>query len=342
MKTIKFIIKRLIYFVFVLVGFSILIFILSRAMPGDPARAALGDTVPKWVVENLRKEMHLDKPIYIQYYYWFKGVIHGDFGQSLITKRRVFDDIKQYFSASLELSMFSGILVIILATIFGTISGAYSNKWIDNIVRMIAYFGIVTPSFVFAIFFMLIFCYFLRVLPTIGRLSADIAPPSYVTGFIMIDSLIAGNFSAFIDAIKHIILPALSLMMSPMASITRIIRSSISDNLQKDYIQSARSYGIPEKIIMFKYLLKPSYIPGISIAGPTIANLIGNAFLVELIFNWPGLSRYGLSAMLAKDLNSVIAVTLIYAILFSIFNLIVDIIVNKLDPRIELGLEKGK
>lgn len=311
-------------------------------MPGDPARAALGDTVPEWVAENLRKEMYLDKPIYIQYYYWFKGAIHGDFGQSLTTRRPVFDDIKLYFPASLELAMFSGILVIILATIFGTISGAYSNTWIDNIVRMIAYFGIVTPSFIFAIFFMLIFCYVLAVLPTLGRLSADIAPPSYITGFMMIDSLIAGNFSAFIDAIKHIILPALSLMMSPMASISRIIRSSISDNLQKDYIHSARSYGIPERIVIFKYLLKPSYIPGISMAGASIANLIGNAFLVEVIFNWPGLSRYGLNAMLSKDLNSVIAVTLIYATLFSTFNLIVDIIVNRLDPRIELGLEMKK
>ena len=340
MKIIKFITKRLIYFIFVLVGFSILIFIMSRAMPGDPVRAALGETVPEWVAENLRKEMYLDKPIYIQYYYWFKGAIHGDFGQSLTTRRPVFDDIKLYFPASLELAMFSGILVIILATIFGTISGAYSNTWIDNIVRMIAYFGIVTPSFVFAIFFMLIFCYVLAVLPTLGRLNADIAPPSYITGFMMFDSLIAGNFSAFIDAIKHIILPALSLMMGPMAAISRIIRSSISDNLQKDYIHSARSYGIPERIVMFKYLLKPSYIPGISMAGASIANLVGNAFLVEVIFNWPGLSRYGLNAMLSKDLNSVIAVTLIYATLFSTFNLIVDIIVNRLDPRIELGLEK--
>lgn len=339
---IKFIVKRLIYFVFVLIGFSILIFIISRAIPGDPARAALGDTVPEWVVENVRKEMHLDKPIYIQYYYWINGAIHGDFGQSLTTKRPVIYDLIQYFPASLELTIFSGALAITLATVFGTISGAYSNTWIDNVIRMIAYFGIVTPSFVFAIFFILIFSYILGVLPTVGRLSADITPPSIITGLITIDSLIEGNFSAFIDAIKHIILPALSLMMSSMASITRIIRASIFDNLQKDYINSARSYGIPEKTIMFKYLLKPSYIPGIALAGATIANLIGNSFLVELIFNWPGLSRYGMSAMLSKDLNSIIAVTLIYATLFSIINLIVDIIVNKLDPRIELGLSKGK
>jgi len=342
MKIISFIIKRLIYFIFVLLGFSILIFTLSRAIPGDPARAALGDTVPEWVIENVRQEMHLDEPIYKQYYYWLKGAINGNFGKSLSTKRPVVVDIKQYLPASLELALFSGMLALILATLFGTLAGAYANTWVDNVVRIIAYFGIVTPSFVFAVFFILIFSFILRVLPTIGRLSSGVATPTLITGFITIDSLITGNFSTFIDSIRHIILPALSLMMSPMASVTRIIRSSISDNLQKDYIHSARSYGVPERIVMFKYLLKPSYIPGIAMAGASIANLIGNAFLVELIFNWPGLSRYGMSAMLSKDLNAIIAVTIIYAILFSLFNLVVDIVVNELDPRISLGLEKGK
>lgn len=342
MKIIKFIIKRLFYFGFVLIGFSILIFVISRAIPGDPARAALGDTVPEYIIEQIREDMHLNKPIHIQYYYWLVGVAHGDFGKSLITKRRVIDDVKLYLPASLELVMYSGILIMVLATLFGTISGAYSNTWVDNIVRMISYLGIVTPSFVFAIFFMLIFSYILKVLPSLGRLSSDIPPPTYITGFLTIDSLITGNFSAFIDAIKHIIMPASSLMMASMAATTRIIRSSVSDNLQKDYIWSARSNGIPERLIMFKYMLKPSYIAGIAMAGASIAALIGNAFLVEVIFNWPGLSRYGMQSMLSKDLNSIIAVALIYAFLFSMLNIIVDIIIKSLDPRIELGLEKGK
>ena len=336
MEIIKFTIKRLFYSIFVLIGFSILIFLFTRIIPGDPARLAVGENAPEWVAERLREEMHLKDPIYKQYYYWIKGVMKGDLGISLTTHRSVMDDIRQFLVASLELAFYSGILMLILATLFGTISGWYNNTWIDNVFRVIAYLGIVTPSFVFAIIFVLIFSYFFEILPTIGRLTSGLTPPPYITGLITVDALITGNYAVLIDAIKHLILPAFSLMMGPMVQTARIVRSSMSDNLQKDYIMAERSYGIPERVIMFKYLLKPSFIPGISIAGLSIANLIGNAFLIELIFNWPGLSRYGMNAMLAKDLNSVIAVTLVYAFLFIIINLIVDIIVNVLDPRIEL------
>ena len=270
------------------------------------------------------------------------GVIKGDLGISLTTQRNVMNDVKQFLPASLELALYSGTLMIFFATIFGTISGWYNNTWIDNLFRIIAYIGVVTPSFIFAIFFVLIFSYFFEILPTIGRLSNGITLPPYITGMITFDALLTANFEVFIDAIKHLILPAFSLMMGPMAQLARIIRSSMVDNLQKDYIMAERSCGIPERVIMFKYLLKPSFIPGISIAGLSAANLIGNAFLIELIFNWPGLSRYGMNAMLRKDLNSVIAVTIIYAFLFIMLNIIVDIIVNGLDPRIELGLEKSK
>ena len=342
MEIIKFIIKRLFYSIFVLVGFSILIFLFTRSIPGDPARLALGETAPEWVAERLREEMHLNDPIYKQYYYWIKGAMEGDLGISLTTQRSVTEDIRQFSVASLELAIYSGILMVIIATSFGTISGWYNNTWIDNLFRVIAYLGIVTPSFVFAIFFVLIFSYFLKILPTIGRLSSGFTPPPYITGLITVDALIAGNYAVLIDAIKHIILPAFSLMMAPMAQIARTVRSSIVDNLQKDYIMSERSYGIPERVIMFKYLLKPSFIPGISIAGLSLADLMGSAFLIELVFNWPGLARYGMNAMLRKDLNSVIAVTIVYALVFIMLNIIVDIIVNALDPRIELGLGRGK
>ena len=232
--------------------------------------------------------------------------------------------------------------MIILATILGTISGWYRNTWIDNLFRVISYLGVVTPSYVFAIFFVLIFSYYLDILPTIGRLSAEITPPPYITGLITIDALITGNFEVYIDAVKHLILPATSLMSGAMSQTARVIRSSIIDNLQKDYIFAERSYGLPERLIMFKYLLKPSFIPGISLAGLSLANLMGHAFLIEMIFNWPGLSRYGMQAMLRQDLNSTIAITLIYATLFISFNIIVDIIVNALDPRIELGVKSSE
>lgn len=342
MRTIKFIVKRLVYSVFVLVGLSILIFVIARVMPGRPARMALGARAPEWAVERLREEMHLNEPLYVQYYYWAKGALHGDFGMSLVTRRSVANDIKEFLPASLELALYAGIFMGIVGITLGTISGWYSNTWIDNLVRVISYIGIVTPSFVFAIFFVLIFSYVLEIFPTMGRIAPDLIPPPRITGMITLDALITGNFAVFLDALKHLFLPAISLAMGPLAQEARITRSSITDNVKKDYIAAERSCGIPERTIMFKYLLKPSLIPTISIYGLDFASLLGNAFLIELIFNWPGLSRYGMNAMLRKDLNAMTAIILVFGLVFVIVNIIVDIIVEYLDPRIRLGVERGQ
>jgi peptide/nickel transport system permease protein len=314
-----------------------MIFIFSRLMPGDPVKMVLGDYAPEWIIDEMRDQMHLNDPVHVQYYYWLKGLIKGDLGKSLTTQRKVNDDIKEFFPASLELALYSGILMLFFATILGTISGWYANTWFDSCFRIIAYIGVVTPPFVFAILFVLVFGYFFNILPILGRLSRGIVVPKTVTGLYTIDALIVRDYAIFIDAIKHLILPVLSLMLGPMSQIARIIRASILDNRNKDYIIAAQSHGIPKKTIMFKYLLKPSFIPGISMAGLSFANLIANAFLIELIFNWPGLSRYGMTAMLRKDLNSIIIVTMLMSLLFLIMNAVVDIVVNILDPRIELG-----
>ncbi len=319
-----------------LVGLSILIFLIARVMPGDPARMALGSRAPDWALEKLRTEMHLDEPIHIQYIYWVKGALRGNFGESLVTRREVAEDIKEYFPASLELAVFAAVFMGVFGIVFGTISGWFSNTWIDNLFRVVSYIGIVTPSFVFAIFFVLIFGYVLDLLPTIGRLNPVAIAPPVITGFMTIDSLLAGNIHAFGDALKHLLLPALSLAMGPLAQEARITRSSLTDMAKKDFIAAERACGMPERLIMFKYLLKPSLIPTVSIYGLDFAATLGNAFLIELIFNWPGLSRYGMNAMLQKDLNAIIATILTFGLVFILVNIIVDIIVDYLDPRIRL------
>lgn len=339
---IKFVLKRIIYSLFVLVGLSILIFIISRVVPGDPARMALGARAPEWAVENLSKEMYLDKPIPIQYYYWFKNAIHGDFGISLVTRRNVIIDVKEFLPASLELAFYAGFFMLIMGIILGTISGWFADSWIDNLIRIFSYIGVVTPSFVFAIFFVLIFGYVLETLPTMGRVSENLVLPPYITGMISVDALIAGRFDIYFDFLKHLLLPAISLAMGPLSQSTRITRASLVDNVHKDYIASARSCGIPERVIMFKYLLKPSLIPTISIVGLSFAGIMANAFLVELIFNWPGFSRYGMNAMLQKDLNAIVATVLVLGIIFMITSLIIDLLVSFLDPRIELVAGRSK
>ena len=341
-RRIIFIVKRLFHSVFVLWGLSVLIFVMSRIAPGDPARMALGARVPEEVVERLRIAMHYNEPIYIQYFHWFKSVLRGDFGVSLVTQHPVLEDISQVFPATFELAIFAFIFMIVIGITIGVLSARYHNTWVDNLGRLASYFGIVTPSFVFAIIGMLIFCYLLNVLPAMGRLSPGLAYPPRITGLITIDALIQGNFKVFIDALKHLILPAVSLGLLGMAEEARITRASVYNNMKKDYIAAAESYGIPKKVIMFRDLLKPSLIAVISILGLEFGALIANAFLVELIFNWPGFARYGMNAMLQKDLNAISGVVLILGIVFVFSNIIVDLIVDFLDPRIHLIKERNE
>jgi peptide/nickel transport system permease protein len=341
MKLGSFLLRRILLSIFVIFGLSILIFVIARVVPGDPARLALGPRAPEDVVQRLREQMHLDKPLPVQYYFWIKGVFTGDLGDSLVTKRPVLEDIKEYLPATLELAIFAGILMAIFAILLGTLAARFRDTWIDGVIRVLSYFGVAVPAFVVAVIFMLIFGYFWPILPTLGRLSPGVVPPRTITGLVTLDSLIQGNFVAFWDSFKHLILPAIALSLGGLFQEARITRSSMVDNMNKDFLAAERGYGVPERVIMFKYLLKPSLIPTASVMALDFASLFGNAFLVELIFNWPGVSRYGVTAMLQKDLNAISAVIIVFGGIFVIVNIIVDVIVAFLDPRIRLGAAKG-
>ena len=336
MSLLTFLVRRVLHSVFVLLGLSLVIFVIARVMPGDPARMAVGARAPQWVVDRLREQMHLNQPLAVQYGYWLGDALRGDFGLSLVTQRPVTTDILEFFPASLELVFFSGVLSAVGGIGLGTLSARYKDTWIDNVVRLFSYAGVVTPSFVFAIFFVLIFGFALNWLPIIGRLSEQVTAPPAVTGMMTVDALLAGQFGTFLNALRHMALPALSLAMGSIAQEARITRSSMADNLSKDYIASARALGVPERIVMGRFLLKPSLIPTVSILGLDIAATLSIAFLVERIFNWPGLARYGMTAMLNKDLNAISAVILVLGAAFILANILVDLIVAQLDPRTRL------
>ena len=336
MRFFVFLVRRAMHSIFVLLGLSIVIFVIARVMPGDPARMAVGPRASEDAYNRLRQQMHLDEPLHIQYYYWLWDALRGDFGISLVTRRPVVNDIKEFFPATLELALFAGFINGAGGIILGAIAAWNKDKWVDNVVRVISYLGVVTPAFVFAILFLLLFGMTLNWMPTMGRLSPSLSRPPLFTGLITIDSLKAGDFVAFLDGLWHLILPAAALALGGMAQESRITRSTMSDNLTKDYIAAERSLGIPERVIMRSFLLKPSLIPTVSILGLDFAATLGNAFLVELIFNWPGISRYGINAMLAKDLNAISAVILVLGVVFIVVNIMVDIIVARLDPRIQL------
>jgi len=338
----RFLIRRVVYSVFVLLGLSIVIFVIARVMPGDPARMAVGARAPQWVVDRIREQMHLNDSLPVQYYYWLRGAVQGDFGLSLVTQRPVTTDIKEFFPASLELVLFSGLMAAVGGIGLGIVAARYKDTWVDNAVRVISYAGIVTPSFVFAILFVLLFGFTLNWFPIIGRLSEQTIAPPIRTGMVTVDALLSGRFDVFLDALRHMVLPALALAMGSIAQEARITRSSMADNLTKDYIAAARALGIAERSVMGKFLLKPSLIPTVSILGLDIAATFSIAFLVELIFNWPGLGRYGMTSMLHKDLNAISAVILVFGAAFVSINILVDIIVAWLDPRIRLRAARSE
>jgi len=341
MKFSSFLFKRLLLSIFVIFGLSIVIFIIARIVPGDPARMALGPRAPEEVVQRLRQEMYLDKPLPEQYFYWIRGVLSGDFGRSLVTKRAVLEDIKEYLPATVELAIFAGILMVIFGILLGTLAARYRDTWVDNLIRTLSYFGVAIPAFVVAIIFMLLFGYWWPILPVLGRLSPGISYPTRITGLLTLDSLIQGNFVAFWDAFKHLILPSVALSLAHIFQDARINRSSMVDNMRKDFLPAERGYGIPERVIMFKYLLKPSLIPTVSLMGMEFANIFANAFLVEMIFNWPGISRYGINAMMNKDLVVISAVIIVFGAIFVVMNIIVDIALAILDPRVRLSTSRG-
>ena len=342
MKLGPFILRRLALSVFVLFGLSIVIFIIARIVPGDPARMALGPRAPVDVVERLSKQMHLDRPIPEQYALWVWGVLHGDMGDSLLTRRAVVQDISEFFPATFELVLMTAIFIIVIGLSLGVLSARYANTWFDNVVRVFSYLGIVTPGFAWAVIFMLIFGFVWKVFPTVGRLSEGLTAPHVITGLMTVDSLLAGRFDLFLNALSHLILPAAALAMGPMSQAARITRSSMAENQSKDYISSMVAYGVPERVVTRKYLLKPSLIPTTTVMALDIAATFGVAFLVELVFNYPGLSRYGIQAMLNKDVNAIVGVVMVLGVVFVTLNIVVDVLVAYLDPRIRLLAGRGK
>ena len=336
MEFMSFLVRRVAYSIFVLIGLSMLIFTIVRVMPGDPARLALGARATKEAVQELRDRMHLDESLPVQYYHWVKDVLQGKLGISLWTRREVSIDISRFLPATLELVLFAALIEAVFGILLGVIGTRYRNTWIDNTLRVGTYFAVATPAFVVAIFLSLIFGYMLKVLPIVGRLDPSVVAPPVRTGLITVDALISGNFTAFIDALKHIIMPAIALSLGGMAQDARITRSSMSDNLLKEYIAVERAQGIPPRVINLKYLLKPSLIAPVSVLGLDIASMLGNAFMVELVFGWPGLSQYGVEAALRKDLNAVTGVVLVIGLVYLTINILVDITVAYLDPRVRL------
>ncbi|RLI43780.1 ABC transporter permease [Candidatus Bathyarchaeota archaeon] len=335
MKLIYFVLKRFLMMVGVFFSVLVLTFIVSRVIPGDPAFLFAGpQRADPQTLENIRRMMGLDKPLHEQFFYYVWGLLRGDLGFSWHTGRPVIKDILQRFPATLELTLVAMGMSIIFGISLGVFSSVKRGKKIDYIVRLIAFMGASIPSFWLGLMLILMFFYYLGLLPSPGRLSIYVSPPKHITGLYLLDSLLTGNFTTFVDALAHIILPAFCLSWGLTAHILRLTRGSMLEALQQPYIVFAKSKGLPEKVIVYKHALRNALIPIVSWTGMAFASLLGGAIVIEYVFNWPGMGLYMVESIFSFDYAPVLACTLVITFSFLLANFIVDIIYAIIDPRV--------
>lgn len=336
MEFLLFLIRRILWSLLVLIGLSMVIFAIARVVPGDPARMALGPTATQMQVEDLREKLGLNRPIIEQYGLFVAGLARGDLGRSLLTERPVNDDIRDTFSATFELVLSTIILAFLVGVPLGVIAARWKDKWPDNLVRVIAIFSAVTPSFFVALLLQILAGYVLHILPTTGRLPHSMVFSPDITGLLVVDGLLKGRFDVVMEALRYLLLPSIALAAATMGQIARITRSSMIDVASQDYIEASRAFGVPERVRVLKYMLRPSFVPPLTILGLEFASLIGNAFVVELVFAWPGMAAYGIRTILQKDLNAVMGVVMVSGVFFVIANLVIDVLVGFVDPRVRI------
>lgn len=311
----RYILKRTLQAIPMLIFISILSFLLIKMAPGDPVRSYVTPNMSAEDVERVRVNLGLDKPVPMQYVAWLKNVLKGDFGYSLINYRPVSHQIKERIPATLLLMGTSLITAIIFGITFGLIAAYNKNKWIDNIISIISYIGISIPSFWFAMILIVIFSQKLRLLPSVGMHTIGI--------------------NSTLDVIKHTIMPATVLSFQNFAVITRYIRSKAITEMKEDYVRTAIGKGISSRKVFGTHILKNTLLPIITIIGMSLPNLIAGAFITETIFGWPGMGRLGINAIFSFDYPLIMAITMISALMLILGNLIADILYGVVDPRIK-------
>ncbi|RDL48296.1 putative D,D-dipeptide transport system permease protein DdpB [Ensifer sp. M14] len=326
--------RRAVGFLMVLFVLSLMIFVLARIVPGDPARMALGPSATQEQVDQLRQRMGLDEPLITQYVSYVSHAVTGDLGRSIVSDREVSADIATFLPATLELVIVTIAIIFAVAVPLGVLTARYRNSWIDNSGRFFSLIGVTIPSFLFAVTLQILAADHFPSWPTLGRVDFQLGAPAGPTGFLLVDSLAAGRLDVFLSALQHLVFPALALAMAGIGQITRITRSAMIDHQRRDHVLTLKSFGVPDRVIVFRYLLKLSSIAPLTIMGLEFASLIGNAFVVEMVFSWGGFASYGLDAILQKDLNAVMAVVLVSGIFFIAANLVIDLIISFLDPRL--------
>jgi ABC-type dipeptide/oligopeptide/nickel transport system permease component len=330
----RLILRRVVFMVFVLWGVTLITFFLSRVAPGDPARLIAGPRANAAALAHVRELYGLDRPLVAQYAKYMASLLHGDLGTSFVTRQPVVSDLAFFFPATLELTLFALLLGSVLGVVFGVVAAMRRGTAGDVAVRSVAIAGLSLPAFWVAMLFQLTFYSRLRWLPFGGRLATGVAAPPRVTGLFTVDSLLAGQWHTFADAVTHLILPVIVLALAEVGLMARIVRTSMLEVLGEDYVRTARAKGLGRARILFRHTLRNALLPAVTVLGLEFGFLAGGVFLVETIFAWPGIGRYAYDAIRASDYNATMGVTLIVALVYVLVNLAVDVAYLFLDPRI--------
>jgi len=307
-------IKRVLLLIPIVLGVTLIVFLIMHLAPGDPVRLMLGERATPETIIKVRHELGLDRPVHIQYFVWLSNIIKGNLGNSITTGRPVLETIVERMPATLELTITSLILATIIAIFLGSISALHRGGWIDQTTRLFALFGISMPYFWFALMLLMILSLKLGWLPVYGR----------------------GGPIWTLNGLKHAILPVAVLSLANLALLTRLTRSTMLDILGKDYIKTARGKGLPKKLVIYKHALRNAIIPIVTIVGLRVAYTFGGAVVTETVFAWPGMGRLIVEAIYQRDIPVVQGVTLMFGIVVMLANLFIDMLYAYLDPRITI------
>ena len=322
--------------IFILIGMAVITFFLIRVIPADPAAVAAGIDARPEQVEAMRKQLGLDRPLLVQFWDYMKGLMRGDLGRSIRTRRPVLEDLKIYFPATLELALSSVIAIVFFGIPLGVIAAVNFNRWPDYAIRLFVAIAMGVPAFALGLALQLVFAKGLGWLPLEGRLDVLVAPPPHVTGMYTVDSFLARDWTTFWSSLRHLVLPVTALASGRLAVGCRFTRNSLLEVFDLQYISTARAKGLRERMVVLRHALRNALIPVVTVLGVQFGFVLGGAVLVETVFTWPGLGRYAFTSIIDFDFYSVIAVTLVVSILFVLSSTIVDILYNWIDPRVKL------
>jgi peptide/nickel transport system permease protein len=332
----RFVVRRLLLLVPILIGLSILVFAWIRALPGDPSAALLGERATPQAVAAIRRQYGLDEPIYVQYGKYVKQLASLNLGTSSISRQPVTTELKQRFPATVELSIAAGLFALVFGIPLGFIAAKRYQSPIDHASLVVSLVGISTPIFFLALILKYIFAVKLGWLPSVGRISPLIDIP-HPTNFYLLDSLLAGNMGAFVDVGKHLILPAIALGSIPLAIIARITRASVLDVQNEDYVRTARAKGLPPRAVDYRHVLRNAMLPISTIIGLQVGLLLSGAVLTETVFAFPGIGSWLVDAIKARNYPVIQGGVMFVAVIVVFVNLLVDLSYGLLNPKIRLS-----